>query len=85
MASTVKIGTEDVTIGSEVGENTSPWIRAMVIGIEESVSEYTDRPIVTLTVVWLKDERHGNNIARKGRTRKYVVNEYGVSDVRKVG
>lgn len=85
MVATVQIGTEIVTIGSEVAENPTPWIRAMVIGIEEGVSEFTGKPKVTLTVVWLKDERHGNMIARKGRTRKYTVNEYGVSDVRKVG
>lgn len=84
MASTVKIGTETVGIGDNVGENRTPWIKAKVVGIEEGVSEFTGKPMTTLTVTWLKDERHGNMIARKGRTRQYTVNEYGVSDVRKV-
>ena len=80
----VRIGTEMVHIGSNVAENTTPWIKAMVIGIEEGVSEFTGKPVTTLTVVWLADERHGNMIARRGRTRKYSVDSYGVSDVRKV-
>jgi hypothetical protein len=80
----VKIGVETVHIGDLVGENLSPWIKAMVIDIEHGVSKYTNEPIATLTVVWLADQRHGNHIARKGRTRKYAVNKYGVCDARKV-
>lgn len=80
----VKINTEMVHIGDHVAENRTAWIKAMVIGIEEKVSEYTGKTHTELTVVWLKDEREGNMIARAGRTRKYSVNEYGVSDVRKV-
>lgn len=75
----VKIGTEMVHIGDNVGENLSPWIKAMVIGIEEGDNGFTK-----LTVVWLVDDRHGNMIARKGRTRRYTVDSYGNSAVRKV-
>lgn len=81
----VQIGVETVHIGDLVGENTSPWIKAMVIGIEWDESVYTGKPVATVTVVWLTNERHGNMIARKGRTRQYSVNSYGVSDIRKVG
>lgn len=80
----VKIGTELVNIGDNVAENRTPWIKAMVIGIEEGVSETTGKAMTTLTVVWLADEREGNMIARRGRTRRYVVDSYGNSDVRKV-
>lgn len=80
----VMINTEMVHIGDHVAENRTPWIKAMVIGIEEGVSEYTGKPVTTLTVVWLKTEREGNMIARAGKVRKYSVNSYGVSDVRKV-
>lgn len=80
----VRIGTEIVSIGDLVGENTAPWIKAMVIGIEEMVSEITGRKLTEVTVVWLKDERHHNLIARKGRTRTYIVDCYGTSDIRKV-
>lgn len=80
----VKINLEMVHIGDHVAENTTPHIRAMVIGIEEKVSEFSGKTLTELTVVWLRDERQGNMIARAGRTRKYSVNEYGVSDVRKV-
>lgn len=82
---TVQIGLDTVKIGDEVAENRTPWIRAMIIGIEHGVSEFTGKPVTTVTVVWLKDEREGNMIARKGRTRQYSVNSYGVSDIRKVG
>lgn len=80
----VKINLETVHIGDHVAENRTPWIKAMVIGIEEKVSDLTGKTLTELTVVWLKTEREGNMIARAGRTRKYVVNSYGVSDVRKV-
>lgn len=80
----VKVNLDTVHVGDEVGPNHCPWIHAMVIGIEEGVSEYTDKPFTSLTVVWLADERHGNTIARKGRTRRYVVDSYGNSEVRKV-
>lgn len=80
----VKINLETVHVGDRVAENRTPWIKAIVIGIEEKVSEFSGKPMTELTVAWLKDEREGNMIARAGRTRKYVVNEYGVSDVRKV-
>lgn len=80
----VRINLETVHIGDLVGENTSPWIKAMVIGIEANVSPYTHQPETTLTVVWMTDGRNGNMIARTGRTRQYSVNSHGVSDVRKV-
>lgn len=80
----VKINLEMVHVGDHVAENRTPWIKAMVIGIEEIVSDLTGKTLTELTVVWLKTEREGNMIARAGRTRKYVVNSYGVSDVRKV-
>jgi len=80
----VRIGTEMVAVGDNVGENRTPWIQAMVIGIEEEVSEVTGKAMTKVTVVWLKDERHGNMIARRGRTRRYVVDSYGNSDIRKV-
>lgn len=80
----VMINLEMVHIGDHVAENTTPHIRAMVIGIEKGVSQYTNKPITTLTVVWLRTERERNMIARAGKVRKYSVNEYGVSDVRKV-
>lgn len=83
-ATAVQIGTEIVRIGDTVAENTSAWIKAEVVQIETGVSEYTGKAVTTVTVVWLKDERHGNTIARKGRTRQYSVNSYGVSDIRKV-
>jgi hypothetical protein len=76
----VKIGTEVVNVGDSVAENTVPWIKAMVIGIEA----LPGGAATELTVVWLEDARHGNLVSRKGRTRKYVVNSHGVSNVRKV-
>src|SRR3546814_5629197 len=76
----VKINLEMVHVGDHVAENRTPWIKAMVIGIEEGVSEYTGKKITTLTVAWLKTEREGNMIARAGRPPQYSVNEYGVSD-----
>lgn len=75
----VMINTESVHIGDEVAENRTPWIKAMVIGIEDMGEGHT-----AVTVVWLRDERHHNMIARKGRMRRYSVNKYGVSDIRKV-
>lgn len=80
---TVQIGTEIVRVGDKVGENPSPWIKAEVIALDAETSEFTGEPITRVTVRWLKDERHGNMIARAGRTRKYTVNKYGVSDIRK--
>lgn len=80
----VRIGTEMVHIGDNVGQTNCPWIKAMVIGIEEGVSEYTGKPMTTLTVTWLDNDRHGNCIARRCRTRQYVVDNHGNSDVRKV-
>lgn len=80
----VKINLEMVHIGDFVAENLTPHIKAMVIGIEEKVSELTGKTVTELTVVWIKNERERNMIARAGRVRKYVVNSYGVSDVRKV-
>lgn len=73
------IGVDTVEVGDLVAENNTPWIKAKVTAIEY------DGHRTYLTVEWLKDERHGNMIARKGAARQYGVNKYGVSDIRKVG
>lgn len=81
----VEIGTETVRVGDNVGENTSPWIKMTVIAIEDGGTDSYGKQRTSITVVFTTNERHGNHIARRGRTRRYSVNGYGVSDVRKVG
>lgn len=80
----VRIGTEIVRIGDLVGESHCPWIKAEVVEIFTTANRYSGDDITIVTVKWLKDERHGNMIARKGVERQYSVNSHGVSDVRKV-
>lgn len=84
MTATVKIGLETVVVGDFVAENRTPWIRAIVTEIVADVNEFTGEAITKLTIEWLKSERCGNMIARAGATRRYTVNKYGVSDIRKV-
>jgi hypothetical protein len=80
----VKIGTEIVRIGDLVGENDVPWIKAEVVEIFAAANRYSGDDVTVVTVKWLKDERHGNLIARKGAERQYTVNRHGVSGIRKV-
>lgn len=80
----VKIGTEIVRVGDFVGERDCAWIKAEVVEIFAGANRYSGEDVTIVTVKWLKDERHGNMIARKGVERQYTVNKYGVSDIMKV-
>lgn len=74
----------DIKIGDEVATNGTLF-RALVLEVQETVSEFTGEPITQIRAVWLENGRSGGEVARKGRTRSFVFDKYGMGDCHKIG
>lgn len=70
-----------------VGDMVAPvftTLRAIILETEETTSEITGKPITRVTAKWLEDGKQRRTIAKKGKTFKFTLNQYGSGDYKKV-